>query len=228
MFGDDTAHVCSQVRIISELKAGARPEFPRPILTTEGCAVGSFFPITASLAANPNVIQALYSWRRANMGSFLTIFDPTLEKTIEYLVSFLLPDPARILFLLCDIQHQLIGHIGFCNISGQSAEVDNVIRGEPGPIPEFMTLALTSILSWAFDELRVSSVYLQVLSHNDRALTLYRKVGLIEVARVSTKRIGVPGGEKFVPAPEQDNDAGNPTIVRMERHNRTGLSDRSK
>jgi RimJ/RimL family protein N-acetyltransferase len=211
-----TARARYQERLVAELKDGARPEFPHPIAAVDRSVIGSLEPITHKLAADPRVIEALFRWRRAHMDSFLTVFTPSLEKTRQYLASFSLPDPARVLFLLRDAQGRLVGHVGLCNISENAAEIDNVVRGEQAPCPAFMTSALATLLRWAFSDLRIPLAYLQVLSRNERALKAYEKVGLTEVSRTPTIRQDIPGGYKLIPAAGHDTGPRGPHLIRME------------
>jgi hypothetical protein len=64
------------------------------------------------------------------MTAFLTVFDPTPEKTRHYLTAFSRPDPSRIRFLV-ERDNRPVGHIGLCNTAADGAEIDNVMRGEP-------------------------------------------------------------------------------------------------
>jgi RimJ/RimL family protein N-acetyltransferase len=172
-------------------------------------------PVTNALAASPEIIEHLFRWRQVHMESFVTVFTPWIEKTRHYLSSFSLPDPARALFMLCDRNHRFVGHIGLCGITPLTAEIDNVIRGEPPPAPKFMASALLTVLRWTFKELDIPSANLHVLSNNRRAIELYRIVGFIETSRAATVREATPDGYRLIPATSGVAGAAGPDLISM-------------
>lgn len=208
------APTTEQARIVAALKAGAPPEVSLPI--RRGTAeIGALTPVTHDLGRDPEIISALCRWRQEHMGCFLTVFAPSLEKTRGYLNDFSLPDSARVLFLIADHDHRYVGHIGLCNIAEDSAEIDNVIRGEPVGTPDFMVRAHDVLLDWTFWSLGVPLVYLNVLAHNARAIRSYEKAGLRTVSRTPLARQDIDGGYKLVPAPRAVPHGGA-TLLRME------------
>jgi RimJ/RimL family protein N-acetyltransferase len=213
MHGD--APTSEQARLIANLKTAALGDTYIPIHLPEGGITGYLTPITEQLAGDAEVVDALFRWREKHMSAFLTVFVPTKEKTRGYLCDFSLPNSARLLFLIKDQGRRPIGHIGLCNIAPGSAEVDNVIRGEPVNIPHFMILVHNALLDWTFSALGVPMVYLNVLDHNTRALRTYQKVGFSETSRVPLSREAIDGGYKLVPAKDCTGSPG-PTLIRME------------
>jgi RimJ/RimL family protein N-acetyltransferase len=149
------------------------------------------------------------------MAAFLTVFVPNLERTREYLSAFSLPDPARILFLIADRDRRYIGHIGLCNIAAGGAEIDNVIRGEPTDTPDLMVRAHNALLGWAFINLDIPLVYLNVLSDNARAMRTYEKVDLRRVSTTPLMREEREDGYRLVPARSGGSNAGV-ALMRME------------
>ena len=204
-----------QARIVASLKAA--PPFAMSIpISSYGPVQGFLTPITHDLAEKPDVVDALYRWRKAHMAAFLTVFAPTREKTYDYLNAFSLPDPARILFLIVDPQKSYVGHIGLCNIAPDGAEIDNVIRGEHIDVPHFMVSAHRALLGWAFAGLDLPLVYLNVLADNARAIRTYESVGLRPIARSPLLREEFDGGYRLRPAPDQVAGEGAPSLLRME------------
>lgn len=157
------------------------------------------------------------------MQSFLTVFEPTYAKTEKYLTSFSLQDPARVLFLVRDVNSRPVGHIGFANVSGPEAEVDNVLRGERSPCDDFMAQALRSLIDWAAEHLGIARVYLNVLSRNCRAIRFYERLGFAETDRVPTARQVMAGGYKIVPTTRDKADPECPTLIRMETPTRAAM-----
>lgn len=205
-----------QARIIASLKSGSLPDMSIPIASAEGAAAGFLTPITYRLAEDATIIDALFRWRRSHMRSFLTVFDPTLEKTRNYLTGFSLPDDARILFLVVDSENRRVGHIGLCNIAPDGGEIDNVIRGEPVDVPGFMVCAHEALLRWAFASLDLPSAYLNVLADNMRAIQTYEKVGFRAVRRTPLLREEHEGGYRLRPIPGSSGNGTGPMLIRME------------
>jgi RimJ/RimL family protein N-acetyltransferase len=205
-----------QARIIASLKSGSLPDMPIPIAPAEGAAAGFLTPITYALAKDTTIVDALFRWRRAHMRSFLTVFNPTLERTRNYLTAFSLPDEARILFLVADREKRYVGHIGLCNIAPDGGEIDNVIRGEPVDRPGFMVCAHEALLRWAFASLNLPLAYLNVLADNMRAIRTYEKVGFRPVARTSLAREELDGGYRLKSVSGSSGNGTGPTLIRME------------
>jgi len=204
-----------QARIVASLKSGSPPEVRITIASAEEAVAGFLTPITHQLAEDPEIIDALFRWRRSHMRSFLTVFDPTLEKTRNYLTAFSLPDHARILFLVTNRENRYVGHIGLCNIASDGGEIDNVIRGEPVGIPGFMVCAHQALLRWAFRNLEFPLAYLKVLDDNTRAIRTYEKVGFRAVGWTSLVREEHVGGYRLKPISGSSGGTG-PVLVRME------------
>jgi len=207
------APTAEQARIVSGLKSAAPRIFSVPIFSGNSVA-GRLAPLTRDMAADPAVVDALFRWRRANMAAFLTVFDPTPEKTRSYLTAFSLPDPARVLFLI-EHEDRTVGHIGLCNIAAGGAEIDNVMRGEPVDVAGFMRDAHIALLRWAFSTLDVPVIYLNVLADNTRAVRAYEKIGFRTVSRTPLRREDFHGGYRLVPAADDGVDSGR-ALLRME------------
>lgn len=184
-----------------------------PVQDGAGKQIASLVPISIGMAEDVGLLTDLCRWRSANMESFLTVFEPSIEKTQSYLRKFSLPDPARILFVIQDISGTRVGNIGLCNIAPDSAELDNVIRGEQVGVRYFMRWVQWSLIEWAFDNLGVERVYLNVLGDNSRAIASYRGAGFEVVERSALKREDIPGGYRLVLCPTAE---GSATLVRME------------
>src|SRR5690606_11583140 len=114
----------------------------------------------------------------------------TEARTANWLAKVVLPSQDRILFLIIDADEKLIGNVGFANLNDESAELDNVLRAEVSRYPKIAAAAVQSLLAWAFADLGVKSIYLNVFANNDKAVTLYRTLGFLpgEERRLSILR----------------------------------------
>lgn len=202
-----------QALTLRRLKTASPPTCV-PILGPADEVLGSLVPITAEMAQDHAILGDLCRWRAANMTSFFTVFEPTVQKTQGFLLGLSLPDPARILFLIQDPAGRRVGNIGLCNVTGNDAEFDNVLRGEFVDHPKFMRFVQWSLAAWAFDTLGIGVAYLSVLADNARAIRSYEGAGFTIVDRTPLVRKPFSGGYSLVPAtPGVREDAA---LVRME------------
>jgi RimJ/RimL family protein N-acetyltransferase len=180
----------------------------------DGEIIARLVAINQDRAAHPAVVESLFRWRAAAMTGFLTVFEPTLEKTRGYLEKLVLVDPARILFLILDPAGRPVGNIGLCNITADEAEVDNIVRGERVETANFMAQVQAGLIAWAHRRLGVSRVYLNVLSDNERAVNSYLKAGYVETGRTPLTREPIEGGYRLVPTPG-GGDPAQPQLIQM-------------
>jgi RimJ/RimL family protein N-acetyltransferase len=202
-----------QAALIAALKSDG-PALP--VRTSGGTHIGYLMPITARRAADRGVIERICRWRERHKGAFLTIVAPDPENTRRYLEDLALSGPARILFLIADLQKQPVGNIGLCNVAADSAELDNVVRGEPATLPDFMYWVCVTVLNFAFDELGINSIHVKVLSDNPRAIALYYKLRFVERARRPLARQAFADGYRLVETESGKENAGDPVLVLME------------
>jgi RimJ/RimL family protein N-acetyltransferase len=159
---------------------------------------GSVRVVTGRMAKEDQLAALIFRWRGSAMHSFLTVFEPTIAKTREYLDNIYVPSPQRILFLISDAHDQPVGVAGYAGIERDSAEVDLVLRGEPAQ-PGLMFHALATIVAWGFEELTLPKICLNVLKGNDRAIRLYARLGFHTVREVGLRRDPTADGYRLVP-----------------------------
>ena len=138
--------------------------------------IGHLSPLTVSLLESDEIIRKLTHWRTRAMRYFLTQFTATMERTRSWLANTVLTDDSRLLFLIYS-NSRLIGQYGFKELSSDSVEIDNLIRGESGGHPRLIYHAETHLIRWLIETFNVSCVYGFVLSNNAVALNLHRSVG---------------------------------------------------
>lgn len=174
-------------KIVTDIKTKQNEykEFIIPIFDDQNNSVGYLKPITIEQLENGDVIYMLTKWRKMFMKFFLTQFSPSTERTRNWLTKVVLPSQDRILFLIYTMENKIVGNFGVCNFSSESAELDNLIRGEKGGVPQLIYYSEISLLKWLFLELNMSNVFLHVFSNNSKTIALHEKVGF-EVIQEST------------------------------------------
>lgn len=150
-----------------------------PIVSDGGEVIGRLCCLDQANASDPATIAALTAWRNANREAFLTQFEATEARTANWLAKVVVPSRDRILFLIIDADDKLVGNVGFANLTEESAELDNVLRGEASRYPRIAKAAVQSLLTWAFADLGLKSIYLNVFANNDKAIGLYRALGFL-------------------------------------------------
>ena len=161
-----------------------REELRIDIEAGDSSPVGYFLPVTAATANDPTIVEKLTRWRNFARRSFLTQFTATPERTRKWLETTVLAGNNRLLFLLHTDRDRLVGHYGFINMDENSAEVDNLLRGESGGSPQLVQLAEVTLVSWMFSEFGLKHIRARVLSNNPFALRLHHDAGFQPVARI--------------------------------------------
>lgn len=161
-----------------------------PIVSDGGHVIGRLCCLDQANASDPTTIAALTAWRNANKEAFLTQFEATEARTANWLEKVVVPSGDRILFLIIDADDKLIGNVGFANLTEESAELDNVLRGEVSTYPRIAAAAVQSLLAWGFADLGLKSIHLNVFANNDKAIGLYTALGFLpgEERRLSVLR----------------------------------------
>jgi len=181
------------VELIRNIKgiSGSSFDFSIPILNYEHVQVGRLRPIDIELSKNPELIEKLTKWRRMFARYFLTQFQPSIERTADWLHNIVIPSDDRLLFLICDMDDIIIGNIGICNLRPAEAELDNVIRGEKEGDPKLTFFSAIALLKWLYFSVRVDSALLHVFSNNVKGISLYSNVGFVETKRYDLRKIQV-------------------------------------
>lgn len=137
---------------------------------------GVMVPVGPWILGDHNLMRKMAMWRESSMDMFFSRFRASMSSTREYLATYSLGKPDRILFLL-ETDGGFVGHAGLSNVGQGSAEIDNVIKGESADSPEFMSSALRCMINWARSSLGIKHFQLRVLSTNGRAIKLYTSLG---------------------------------------------------
>ena len=137
---------------------------------------------------NQSDVRVLTEWRNQFVTSFLTEFQAIEERTADWLVTFVGPNPNKILFMVDDAVGNTFGYMGLDLIDWEdhTGEVDAIVRGGTAPRGA-MAAALTALIQWARVQLELDQIYVRVRSDNS-ALHFYEKIGFEEFRRVALIR----------------------------------------
>lgn len=153
------------------------------ILDTQEKIIGYLEPLAVSVLQNDEVLHALTQWRNQSQQFFLTQFSATFERTKNWLVNTVFRDCSRLLFLIHSTS-KLIGQYGFKNLSPDSVELDNLIRGEIGGHPRLIYYAETALVRWLFETFTLESIYAVVLVKNAMAINLHHEIGFRNIENI--------------------------------------------
>ena len=150
------------------------------IYNSEEVIIGKLIPVGEWILYDKEKIDLIQSWRQKAMRMFLTHFESTFDKTLNYLKNFSIKQGTRIFFLIYDYDSEkFIGHMGISDVTEKKGELDNVMRGAKGGDPRFIYFSTITLLDWCFKNLGISQIDSRVLSYNSKAILLYKKVGFI-------------------------------------------------
>jgi hypothetical protein len=149
-----------------------------PISDDSGAEIGTMHPITKMHLKSSDLIEKMTNWRNLNKRFFLTQFNATPQRTKQWLEKVVLTNPSQLLFLIYDGE-TLVGQYGFKDLDGNSAYLDNLLRGERGGHPALMKYAVLALAQWLFDFMEVDAVYGHTFANNAMALKLNREVGFV-------------------------------------------------
>lgn len=165
------------IRQLKNLDVGELNNYCIPITKNVTEIIGFLKPVDTILKKDPSVVDALTRWRQKFMKYFLTQFQSNNLRTSLWLENAVMADDTRILFLIIDNMGKAIGNFGISNISLESAELDNLIRGEKGGDSQLIFFSEISLMQWIYEELKVENIYLNVFSNNVRTIALHESVG---------------------------------------------------
>ena len=120
-----------------------------------------------------------YSWREANPHNFLTVSMPTREQWRDYHNNVYLPKNNDITFIL-ESDKAPFGMVALTGIEESDAELVRTLRGIEGVVTGGMTTGAVEMLRFAFEDLKLPQVHLEVFSDNQRAISLYLDCGFVK------------------------------------------------
>lgn len=183
------APLCAGRQLLALLKQTAAPGRTSLVLPIGKPVVAYLRTIpTAPGKLDARDVELLSEWRNRFVKSFLTEFVAHPARTAAWLEGPVHASDGKILFMVEGLDGVPFGHIGLAFIDWSSGygEADAIVRGGEAP-PGVMKLALQTTLTWARDQLGLTSLGVRVRSDNT-ALDFYRKAGFKETKRVPLAR----------------------------------------
>jgi RimJ/RimL family protein N-acetyltransferase len=188
---------------ISELKTSA----------FEQIEIGSFFIkfdyelflLTEDCSKNLFLMDLLGKWRKENEIWFLSQFEVSTERTTSWFKNKVIAEPDRMLFII-KADGTYLGHVGLFRFDflNRTCEIDNVLRGTKSN-PGVIFNALICLMNWAKAELKLDGFTLKVLSDNERAIRLYKRIGFVDTERIPLIQIEGKDGLELVEAPKDNS-----------------------
>ena len=139
--------------------------------------IGYLIPIGNWILQEKEIIEQIMTWRKRSMRMFLTQFDATYGRTLNYLKDLAIAKEDRLLFLIYTNTNKLVGHIGIANITKDKTELDNLIRGDSGGHPRLMYFSEITLLDWCFNTLNTKENNLHILSFNSILIETHTQIG---------------------------------------------------
>lgn len=159
-----------------------------PVALPTGEVIGLLKPLTWSDVSDSVSLQRLTDWRNANMGSFLTQFVATPERTAHWLREVALPNDRQMLFWV-HCGDAVVAHLGFTSLTEKDAQGDNAVRGERGGHPKLIVAAQHAMFRWLFKVCGLDAIYGYVFSDNAPALMMNRQIGFSTWQRYSLSEV---------------------------------------
>jgi perosamine synthetase len=194
----DTEFQKNVENILSRLKSQTQPFY----ISYKGQNMGFLQPVGKHDIENPDIIRLLAMWRDEHMDSFPTQFKVTEDGTKKWLKEQVIERPDRILFMVYNSDDVPIGHMGLSSFDyhHRFCEIDNVVRGVPHS-KGIMTHALSTLIKFSFDTLKLNFLNLRVFEDKMRAISLYKRCGFSEVKGIPMECITDGENKKFIEIP---------------------------
>ncbi len=148
---------------------------------------------------DPYLPDLLSKWREENPTISTGNFKITIERTTKWLDDLVINRPDRLIFIIYDLEHIPLGHIGFSNFKFdlEIGELDSVLRGVKKVIPGLMKFCTLKLIDWALDELEMKHVELSVYSDNSDAIKFYSNIGFEIIEKIPLVKVVFENEEKF-------------------------------
>lgn len=153
--------------------------------------------------------RCMAEWRTLHYQQFLTWIKPTPDQLLGWLNSNMLRNDDMILILESEEGIRL-GQMSLYRIDAENkrAEFGRVIRGVANFQKGIIAQASEALLAWAFNELGLLEIYLEVFEMNHRAKRLYKKLGFCIESTFLVVRRFEDGLVKWIKADQREYSGG--------------------
>lgn len=172
--------------VIYEILAG-RKALQIEVYNDAGAKMGHLSPLSSASLDDKDLIDRLTRWRNDAREHFFSQRILSREETEAWMRDCLLNDPHRLLFVI-HAGEKAVGTIGFALLQDRSAELGNLIRGEPGGGFTLMQRAHSALLDWLFRNIDIDIAIAMVFADNTVAVNHLRLLGLQPIERVQMHR----------------------------------------
>ena len=171
-----------------------------------GEIVAHLIPVGEWILNRTKLLISIVEWRNKYMRFYLTQFDANLENATNYIQSKIHSNSSAVFFMIADEHYKILGHIGFCEITSTSAELDNVLLGEASSVRNLMQDVEIQSINWIRDFLNLEKIQLKVLSYNFLAIDLHEMCGFKVEERLPIRKVHYFNQRKYEPClPEESN-----------------------
>lgn len=138
-----------------------------------------------------NEVYKLACWREKYYDAFPMKFYVIPEGTKKWVEEQLIYNPDRLLFIIW-WEDKILGHIGYFKFdqSKNCCDIDNVMKGVEG-FKGLMLTVMKNIIIFAFKELQLDSLCLNVFNNNIKAIALYEKNGFNLVSKTPLRKVDI-------------------------------------
>lgn len=183
-----------------------------PVLDNSGKRVADLRTVTESVLepSNAKLVEMLAQWRDENNRWFPAQFKVTIDGTRRWIKDQLIDREDRILFWIQTSDHVRFGHVGLnrFDFEARHCQMDNLLRGVAGILPEGMVLAYATLRDWSFSTLRVNGLYAVLYDDNMTSKLVNWACGFREKEKVPLKK--VPDGDTVSWEEMADTDTQKP------------------
>lgn len=146
-------------------------------------------PVGPWILSQSDIVDSMTNWRAQFASNYFARFPPSTESMRAFLAKNKVESTDAILFIIEEENSRVLGHLGLKNVTPHAGEVDSVIKNPESRLPRVMECALDRLITWSQGELGVEELSLEVISHNERARSLYERLGFSVVEERALRRV---------------------------------------
>ena len=152
-------------------------------------------------AGGSDAPELISAWRNANSRCFFTWVETTPGSTRKWLDENYCRNDFDVLFIVETVAKRPFGHVALYNFDFDSrvCELGRVVRGESLGPRGGMARAVKRLVEWAFQDLHMLAVHLEVFEDNEPAVRFYRCCGFSIESRSSLRPVRQDGVTRWIP-----------------------------